>query len=81
MRAMIEGEKNLQATSSPSGDGEMQRQRQTKLEVHKQRLRALQDLINAKMRARYATLCLAMLLSDGVLAVILRNKELMHNRG
>ena len=81
MRAMMEGEKNFQAASSSSGDSEMQRQLQNKLEVHKQRLRALQDLIHAKLRARYATLCFAMLSSDGVLAVILRNKELMDSRG
>ncbi len=50
--AVTEGERNLQATSS-SGGGDIQRQQlQTKIELNKQRLRVLQEVITVKMRAR-----------------------------
>ncbi len=49
---VTEGEKNLQAMSS-SGEGDTQRQQlRTKVELNKQRLRALQEVITVKMRAR-----------------------------
>jgi hypothetical protein len=49
---VIEGEKNLQATSS-SGEGDIPRQQlRAKIELNKQRLRALHEVINMKMRAR-----------------------------
>ncbi len=49
---VIEGEKNLQASSS-WGEGDIQRQQlRAKIELNKQRLRALQEVINMKTRAR-----------------------------
>lgn len=51
MRAMVEGDKSLQALSSTGTEGEMQQHR-LKLELTKQRLHVLQELINAKTRAR-----------------------------
>jgi len=52
LHVVMEGEKNLQATGS-SGDGDIQRQQlRAKIELNKQRLRALHEVINVKMRAR-----------------------------
>ena len=52
LHVVIEGEKNLQATSS-SGEGDIQRQQlRAKIELNKQRLRVLHEVINVKMRAR-----------------------------
>ena len=49
---VVEGEKNLQAISS-SGEGDSQRQQiRAKIELNKQRLRALHEVITMKMRAR-----------------------------
>jgi hypothetical protein len=49
---VTEGEKNLQAMSS-SGEGDIQRlQLRTKVALNKQRMRALQEVITVKMRAR-----------------------------
>ena len=53
MRFVIEGEKNLQASSATGGEGDIQRQQhRTKLEVYKQRLLVLQEIVSAKTRAR-----------------------------
>jgi hypothetical protein len=52
LHVVMEGEKNLQATSS-SGEGDIQRQQlRSKVELNKQRLRALHEVINMKMRPR-----------------------------
>jgi hypothetical protein len=51
LRIVMEGEKNLQATSG-SGEGDIQRQLRAKVENNKRYLLALQEVINAKMRAR-----------------------------
>jgi hypothetical protein len=49
---VTEGEKNLQAMSS-SGEADAQRQQlRTKVELNKQRIRALQEVMTVKMRAR-----------------------------
>jgi hypothetical protein len=50
LHAVMEGEKNIQVTSS-SGEGDIQRQQQlrAKIELNKQRLRVLQEVINMKM--------------------------------
>jgi len=49
---VVEGEKNLQAISS-SGEGDSQRQQiRAKIELNKQRLRALHEVITMKLRAR-----------------------------
>ena len=51
MRFVIEGEKNLQASSATGGEGDIQRQQlRAKVEVYKQRLIVLQDFVNAKTR-------------------------------
>jgi len=53
MRFVIEGEKNLQASSATGGEGDIQRQQlRAKLELYKQRLIVLQEIVNAKTRAR-----------------------------
>jgi hypothetical protein len=53
MRFVIEGEKNFQASSATGGEGDIQRQQfRTKLELYKQRLVVLQEIVNAKTRAR-----------------------------
>ncbi len=52
MHVVVEGEKNLQATSS-WGEGDIQRQQlRAKVELNKQRLRALTEVNNVKMRER-----------------------------
>ena len=52
LHVVMEGEKNLQATSS-SGEGDIQRQQvRARIEVNKQRLRALHEVISMKLRAR-----------------------------
>jgi hypothetical protein len=53
LHVVMEGEKNLQATSS-SGEGDIQQQQQlrAKIELNKQRLRALHEVINMKMMPR-----------------------------
>jgi hypothetical protein len=52
LHVVMEGEKNLQATSS-SGEGDIQRQQlRAKIELNKQRLRALHEVINMKMMPR-----------------------------
>jgi hypothetical protein len=52
VHVVMEGEKNLQATSS-SGEGDIQRQQlRAKIELTKQRLRSLHEVINMKMRPR-----------------------------
>jgi hypothetical protein len=50
-RIVMEGEKNLQ-TASGSGEGDIQRQLRAKVENNKRYLLALQEFINANMRAR-----------------------------
>jgi hypothetical protein len=51
LHIVMEGEQNLQAISS--GEGDMQRQQlQDKIELNRQRLRALHEIINMKMRPR-----------------------------
>jgi hypothetical protein len=53
MRFVIEGEKNLQASSATGGEGDVQRQQlRAKLDLYKQRLIVLQEIVNAKTRAR-----------------------------
>ena len=50
---VIEGEKNLQASSTTSGESDIQRQQlRAKLEFYNQRLLVLQGFLNAKTRAR-----------------------------
>jgi hypothetical protein len=52
LHVVMEGEKNLQAPSS-SGEGDIQRQQlRAKIELNKQRLRALHEVINMKMMPR-----------------------------
>jgi hypothetical protein len=52
LHVVMEGEKNLQATSS-SGEGDIQRQQlRARIELNKQRLRALHEVISTKIRAR-----------------------------
>jgi hypothetical protein len=52
LHVVVEGEKNLQATSS-SGEGDIQRQQlQGKIELNKQRLRALREVISIRMGTR-----------------------------
>ncbi|KAI9512951.1 hypothetical protein F5148DRAFT_560177 [Russula earlei] len=51
MRAVMEGEKNIQAASSSGGDGDIQRQIRAKVDLYKQRMLALQEVISSKMRA------------------------------
>ena len=51
LHIVLEGDKNLQASSS-SGEGDVQLQLRAKVENNKRFLRALQDVISAKMRAR-----------------------------
>jgi len=53
MRFVIEGENNLQASSTTGGESDIQRQElRAKLELYNQRLLLLQDFMNAKTRAR-----------------------------
>lgn len=52
LHVVMEGEKNLQATSSP-GEGDLQRQQlRAKIELNKQRYHVLQAAIHSKLRAR-----------------------------
>jgi hypothetical protein len=52
LHVVTEGERNLQATSS-SDEGDIQRQQiRAQIELNKRRLRALNELISMKMRAR-----------------------------
>jgi hypothetical protein len=52
LHIVMEGEKNFQATSG-SGEGDIQRQQlRAKIELNKQRLRALHEVINMKIRPR-----------------------------
>jgi hypothetical protein len=52
LHVVMEAEKNIQATSS-SGEGDIQRQQlRAKIELNKQRLRALHEVISMKMRTR-----------------------------
>jgi hypothetical protein len=53
MHVVMYGEKILQDTGSSGDEGDIQRQQlRTKVELNKQRLRALQEVITTKMRAR-----------------------------
>ena len=53
IRTWMEGEKGLQVSSTSGAQGDIQRQQQLrlKLDTHKQRALALQELINTKARA------------------------------
>ena len=53
LHAVLEGERNLQASSSSWDEGDIQRQQlRAQVELNKQRLRALQEVIDMKMRPR-----------------------------
>ncbi len=64
----MEGEKKLRATSI-SGEGDVQRQQlRTEVELNKQRLHTLQEVIAVKMRARYTHYLCSSTCPDSVLA-------------